>query len=189
MRMIAIDQGPIWRMELLQALLAERGVPSFVPDSHLKLIDPFLTASQALDARLEVGEEYLERARVAVVEAREEVATMRAKVKAEREDEQAHSALDTEPTLNDDQTKPPVEALFESPPIVSNGLERLGVRLRWALNHVWLHPFALVYGARYLTLSMRGATGPKDHHRNLSSIVALMALRMALAFVAVKLWA
>jgi hypothetical protein len=57
-------------MQLLRGLLAERGVPSFVADENMKVLNPLATGPLAFDARLQVPEEAVEDARAALEESR-----------------------------------------------------------------------------------------------------------------------
>lgn len=56
-RWITIYHAPIYQIAGIQAQLEEAGIQTFVPDSHLKVWDPFITGSgTALDANLQVPE-------------------------------------------------------------------------------------------------------------------------------------
>jgi hypothetical protein len=103
-------------------VLAEHGVQSFVADSNMKVIDPLVTGSLALETRLEVAEEALERARTALENARLEGAALLPK------DEEEERAKDAE-----------LEALSQ-----------LGRRIRWATVFVWMHPFVFFHGWKYV---------------------------------------
>lgn len=174
MRMVTLDLGPIWKMQLLQTFLEERGVPSFVPDANLKTIDPTVTGTLSFDARLEVPEDRLTDARAALAEAEEELAELR----TVSLDEQAMAAPLAE-TVEDGA--PAVEAFSERERLVDPGtaeredLEALGLRLRWAALMPWTHPFALLHGWRYFRALARGVPAPRGHGLNLGALGLMVA--------------
>lgn len=170
MRMVTLDLGPIWKMQLLQTFLEERGVPSFVPDANLKTMDPTITGTLAFDARLEVPEERLAEARAALVEAEAELAELR----TVSLDEQALAET------REDGTPAP-GAFAERERLVDPGtaeredLEALGLRLRWAALMPWTHPFALLHGWRYFRALARGVPAPRGHGLNLGALGLMVA--------------
>ena len=48
---------------VLKATLEEEGIPCFLPDGHIKTIDPFVSGANALMHAVQVREEHLEKAR------------------------------------------------------------------------------------------------------------------------------
>jgi hypothetical protein len=170
MRMVTLDLGPIWKMQLLQTFLEERGVPSFLPDANLKTLDPTVTGTLSFDARLEVPEERLAEARAALEQAEAELAELR----SASLDEQALAG-----TI--EEGAPAVEAFAERERLLEPGtaehedLEALGLRLRWAALLPWTHPFALLYTWRYFRALARGVPVPRGHGLNLAALGLMVA--------------
>lgn len=176
MRMVTLDIGPIWKMQLLQTFLEERGVPSFLPDSNLKTLDPTITGTLAFDARLEVPAERVVEARAALQEAEAELAELQ-RASRQQATLQAEGEVAAEPAPD----APPSSAdfadarrLLARPEAAVEDLEELGRRLRWAVLLLVTQPFAVLYGWRYLRALARGAPRPRGHAFNVASLVVLV---------------
>lgn len=171
MRMVTLDIGPIWKMQLLQTFLEERGVPSFLPDSNLKTLDPTITGTLAFDARLEVPAERVVEARAALQEAEAELAELQRTALPAEDDLAASPAQDDPPSSADfgDERR-----LLARPEAQVEDLEELGRRLRWAVLLLVTQPFAVLYGWRYLRALARGAPRPRGHAFNVASLVVMV---------------
>ena len=148
---VTLEIGPPWKMELLRDVLAEHGVPSFVVDSNIKTIDPFLTGALSFDARLDVPEEAAQDARAALAAARAEGAALQATPEGRDEAE-------------------------EAPDPVLEELTDLGRRIRWAVLLFWVQPFAFVYGWRYLSRLSLARRRPPGHAFTLLALAGVTVI-------------
>lgn len=142
MKLATLEMGPTWKMHILCGLLEERGIPAFVQDSNIKLIDPFITGAMSFDARLQVPEESVAAARAAL----EEVRTQDLEGGPAP---QAEESLDAVPEAARDRE---LEAMAA-----------LGQRIRWAAVLPWMHPFAFLHGFKYLHWTARRRRAPDGH--------------------------
>jgi len=196
MGLVTLEMGPTWKMQILLGVLEEHGVPGFVADSNLKVIDPFITGTLSFDARLQVPEESVEAARAALEEARadgleQDLAAEaerafdeesggdgpEAGVKsAEREEELARSEATPEPEVRDAE----LEAMAE-----------LGRRIRWGALFFWMHPLVFGHGATYLRWIVRAGRAPAGNGVTLFALGAVSAfwllLLTALVWAAVSI--
>lgn len=176
MTLVTLELGPTWKMQLLCGVLEDRGVPAFVEDTNLKLIDPFITGALSLDARLKVPEEALVAAREALEEARRDGLDMDLSSEVEREFAAEHGAeLGVEHE--------------ESPSVASRAgveLAELGRRLRWAALLFWLHPFVFLYGARYLRGLSRAKQVPVGNRNTLLALGVVSLLWVMLGGAVVR---
>ena len=148
MARVTFEMGPTWKMELLHDVLAEHGVPSFVVDANLKQIDPFVTGALALETRLEVPEKMVEAAHLALETARAEG---RAFLPQDEEEERAQD-----------------EALVK--------IADLGRRIRWATVLVWMHPFVLFYGWKYMRALSLTWKRPPGHALTMLALAGVTTL-------------
>jgi len=169
MQLVTLEVGPIWRMQLLQTLLEERGVPSFLPDANLKTIDPAITGLLAFDARLEVPVARLEEARAVLREAAEELEELSQVPPAQGAPASAAEGAPEPADFGEARRLvPPAEAGRED-------LEALGRRLRWAVLLIVTQPFAVLYAWRYFRGLARGLPRPRGHRYNLAALVLMLA--------------
>lgn len=58
-----VFSGPMSEVLILQGLLESNGIPTFIPDHNMKVIDPFVTGANALTVHLQVPRDQVFEAR------------------------------------------------------------------------------------------------------------------------------
>ncbi len=61
-RLVTVFAGPLWEATVLQGRMEQDGVPAFLPDETIKVIDPFITGANAFDVALRVPANFEEQA-------------------------------------------------------------------------------------------------------------------------------
>ena len=139
--------GPLWKAEMLSGELELEDIPSFVPDSTMKRLDPFDTGGNIFDFKLLVPAEHAARAREIVGLPRPEQYVARP----------AESL--SEPRVDDELAK----------------LEVRGRRIQWSALVLAFAPYGLWLALRYLPASARHAQRPAGHRLTLfASVVCLV---------------
>ncbi|MCA8961559.1 MAG: DUF2007 domain-containing protein [Planctomycetes bacterium] len=165
-----IRTGPIAEVTVLQAVLESEGIPTFVPDQNMKVIDPFITGINAFDVRLMVP-----------------------RCDAERAVERLRDPSETSPEAMEYEEWP--DAWGEEPDDAADGesspegessrlrdLEARGRRIRWASIALVSSPIALAMAPVYLLETRQLSTRPRGHAYTIAAIIA------AAVFTGFELW-
>ena len=141
LRWVTVFQGSPGAALAAQAALQSAGIPTYLPDYNLKLLDPFITGGNALAVSVQVPSD-------AEAAAADIVAESAAVGPADSERGDA-TARETEPS----------SALAAS----AEGLRALGQRVIFASLAVITAPIAFFWAVRYLRETRRLGVRPENH--------------------------
>ncbi len=160
-RWITIYTAPIYQLAGIQGQLEEAGIQTFVPDSNLKLIDPFiLGGGNALDAELMVPEIAQEPAELIIASYLDDIGK--------------------ENSYNEDP-----ESVWES--VEMRDLDRMGRRTRWATVMGFL-PISIYWGCRYLSRTRLLTEKPARHNWTWFALVWSIGGSLGLSVLQWHLW-
>jgi hypothetical protein len=149
--------GPLWKAEMLRGELELEDIPSFIPDSNMKRLDPFDVGGNIFDFKLLVPAEHAARAREIVSAPRPE----------------QYQARPSE-SLSD----PRVDATTAM-------LEAEGRRIRWSAIVSVFAPYGLWLTWSYVPAAKKLATPPASHRWTLfASAICFLESAFALFFIA-----
>lgn len=143
---VVVHAGPIWEVQLLQGLLEEEGIQSFIPDENTKRVDPLITGGNAFATSLVVAKADAQRAQ-ALIERHKEVAEAR------------------------DPDIPP-----HRPPTEMDRLTQLGTRVRWSSILMVTAPLALWWGFQYVMGLKQDTPRPPHHALTVAAIFLALIL-------------
>lgn len=154
---LTVAAGSMSEILALRALVEDAGIPTFVPDSMIKVIDPFITGGNVFEMRLQVPADHHAQA-----------AELLARARRSRETQEALQGQDAE--------QPPEESV----PAYGD-LERLGRRIRWAAVMFITAPVGVLWGLRYLSEAKQRDPRPSGHFL---TVVAFWLSLVNLVFLA-----